>query len=105
MANILPRFYDVTGGAVRIDGVDIRDVTLSSLRDLIGMVPQDTMLFNTTIRNNILYGRLDATEEEIWEAIRAANAEDFIKNLPQGLETMAGDRADSVSVFPLPVPF
>lgn len=92
VANILPRFYDVTGGAVRIDGVDIRDVTLSSLRDLIGMVPQDTMLFNTTIRNNILYGRLDATEEEIWEAIRAANAEDFIKNLPQGLETMAGDR-------------
>ena len=92
VANILPRFYDVIGGAVRIDGVDIRDVTLSSLRDLIGMVPQDTMLFNTTIRNNILYGRLDATEEEIWEAIRAANAEDFIKNLPQGLETIAGDR-------------
>lgn len=92
VANILPRFYDVTGGAVYIDGVDIRDVTLSSLREQIGMVPQDTMLFNTTIKDNILYGRLDATDEEIWEAVRAANAEEFIKVLPQGLQTMAGDR-------------
>lgn len=92
VANILPRFYDVTGGAVYIDGVDIRDVTLSSLREQIGMVPQDTMLFNTTIKDNILYGRLDATDEEIWEAVRAANAEEFIKALPQGLQTMAGDR-------------
>lgn len=92
VANILPRFYDVTGGAVYIDGVDIRDVTLSSLREQIGMVPQDTMLFNTTIKDNILYGRLDATDEEIWEAVRVANAEEFIKALPQGLQTMAGDR-------------
>ena len=92
VANILPRFYEVTGGAVYIDGVDIRDVTLSSLREQIGMVPQDTMLFNTTIKDNILYGRLDATDEEIWEAVRAANAEEFIKALPQGLQTMAGDR-------------
>ena len=92
VANILPRFYDVTGGAVYIDGVDIRDVTLSSLREQIGMVTQDTMLFNTTIKDNILYGRLDATDEEIWEAVRAANAEEFIKALPQGLQTMAGDR-------------
>ncbi|MBS6480812.1 MAG: ABC transporter ATP-binding protein [Dialister sp.] len=92
VANILPRFYDVTGGAVYIDGVDIRDVTLSSLREQIGMVPQDTMLFNTTIKDNILYGRLDATDEEIWEAVRAANAEEFIKALSQGLQTMAGDR-------------
>ena len=97
VANILPRFYDVTGGAVYIDGVDIRDVTLSSLREQIGMVPQDTMLFNTTIKDNILYGRLDATDEEIWEAVRAANAEEFIKALPQGLQTMAGDRGGVLS--------
>lgn len=92
IANILPRFYDVTGGAVLIDGTDIRDVTLSSLRDAIGLVPQDTLLFNTTIRANILYGRLDATEEEMWDAIRSANAESFIRQLPQGIETRVGDR-------------
>lgn len=92
IANILPRFYDVTGGAVLIDGTDIRDVTLGSLRDQIGLVPQDTLLFNTTIRENILYGRLDATDEEVWEAVRAANAEAFVKELPQGIETKVGDR-------------
>lgn len=92
IANILPRFYDVTGGAVLIDGTDIRDVTLGSLRDQIGLVPQDTLLFNTTIRQNILYGRLDATDEEVWEAVRAANAEAFVKELPQGIETKVGDR-------------
>lgn len=92
IANILPRFYDVTGGAVTIDGTDIRDVTVGSLRDHIGLVPQDTLLFNTTIKNNILYGRLDATDEEIWEAVRAANAEHFIRELPMGIETRVGDR-------------
>lgn len=92
IANILPRFYDVTGGTVLIDGTDIRDVTLGSLRDQIGLVPQDTLLFNTTIRENILYGRLDATDEEVWEAVRAANAEAFVKELPQGIETKVGDR-------------
>lgn len=92
VANILPRFYDVTGGAVYIDGQDIRDVTLGSLREAIGMVPQDTLLFNTTIKQNILYGRLDATDEEVWAAVRASNAEDFIKSLPNGIETRVGDR-------------
>ncbi len=92
IANILPRFYDVTGGEVLIDGVDIRDVTIGSLREAIGMVPQDTLLFNTTIKNNILYGRLDAMEEEIWDAVRAANAEAFIRALPDGIETKVGDR-------------
>ncbi len=92
IANILPRFYDVTGGEVLIDGVDIRDVTIGSLREAIGMVPQDTLLFNTTIKNNILYGRLDATEEEIWDAVRAANAEAFIRALPDEIETKVGDR-------------
>lgn len=92
IANILPRFYDVTGGSVRIDGTDIRDVTIGSLRDHIGLVPQDTLLFNTTIKNNILYGRLNATDEEVWEAVRAANAEHFIRELPMGIETRVGDR-------------
>lgn len=89
---MLPRFYDVTGGAICIDGVDIRDVTVGSLRDNIGLVPQDTLLFNTTIKENVLYGRLDATDEEVWDAIRAANAEKFIQGLPRGIDTKVGDR-------------
>ena len=92
IANLLPRFYDVTGGAICIDGVDIRDVTAGSLRDNIGLVPQDTLLFNTTIKENVLYGRLDATDEEVWDAIRAANAEKFIQGLPRGIDTKVGDR-------------
>lgn len=92
IANILPRFYDVTGGAVYIDGTDIRDVTLGSLRDAIGLVPQDTILFNTTIKDNILYGRLDATENEIWDAVKNSNAEAFIRQLPHGIDTKVGDR-------------
>ena len=91
IANLLPRFYDVTGGAICIDGVDIRDVTVGSLRDNIGLVPQDTLLFNTTIKENVLYGRLDATDEEVWDAIRAANAEKFIQGLPRGIDTKVGD--------------
>ena len=92
IANLLPRFYDVTGGAICIDGIDIRDVTVGSLRDNIGLVPQDTLLFNTTIKENVLYGRLDATDEEVWDAIRAANAEKFIQGLPRGIDTKVGDR-------------
>lgn len=92
IANLLPRFYDVTGGAIYIDGVDIRDVAVGSLRDNIGLVPQDTLLFNTTIKENVLYGRLDATDEEVWAAVRAANAEKFVKGLPHGIETKVGDR-------------
>lgn len=92
IANLLPRFYDVTGGAILIDGVDIRDVTVGSLRDNIGLVPQDTLLFNTSIKENVLYGRLDATDEEVWRAIRFANAEKFVKELPNGIDTKVGDR-------------
>ncbi len=92
IANLLPRFYDVTGGALLIDGVDIRDVTVGSLRDNIGLVPQDTLLFNTSIKENVLYGRLDATDEEVWRAIRFANAEKFVKELPNGIDTKVGDR-------------
>lgn len=92
IANLLPRFYEVTGGEIDIDGTDIRKATLGSLRDQIGLVPQDTLLFNTSIKDNVLYGRLDATDEEVWAAIRAANAEKFIKELPNGIDTKVGDR-------------
>ena len=92
IANLLPRFYDVTGGGIYIDGMDIRESTISSLREHIGLVPQDTLLFNTTIKENILYGRLDATDEEVWEAVKAANAEKFVRGLPNGIETKVGDR-------------
>lgn len=92
IANLIPRFYDVTAGAIKIDGHDIRDVTLASLREQIGIVPQDTALFNTTIQENIRYGRLDATAEEVEAAVRAANAEEFVRQLPQGLQTPIGDR-------------
>ncbi|MDU5027849.1 MAG: lipid A export permease/ATP-binding protein MsbA [Negativicoccus succinicivorans] len=92
IANLIPRFYDVTAGAIKIDGHDIRDVTLASLREQIGIVPQDTALFNTTIEENIRYGRLDATAEEVEAAVRAANAEEFVRQLPQGLQTPIGDR-------------
>ena len=92
IANLLPRFYDVTGGGIYIDGMDIRESTISSLREHIGLVPQDTLLFNTTIKENILYGRLDATDEEVWEAVKVANAEKFIRGLPNGIETKVGDR-------------
>lgn len=92
MANLLPRFYDVSTGAICIDGMDIRDVTVGSLRENIGLVPQDTLLFNTTIKENVLYGRLDATDEEVWAAIKAANAENFIRELPHGIDTKVGDR-------------
>ena len=92
VANLLPRFYDVSVGAICIDGMDIRDVTVGSLRENIGLVPQDTLLFNTTIKENVLYGRLDATDEEVWAAIKAANAENFIRELPHGIDTKVGDR-------------
>ena len=97
IANLLPRFYDVTGGAIRIDGVDVRDVTFTSLRENIGLVPQDTMLFNATVRENILYGRLDATDEEIIAAAKAANAYEFIEKLPNGFDTVVGERGNSLS--------
>ena len=97
VANLLPRFYDVTAGSLTIDGIDVRDVTFSSLRQQIGLVPQETMLFNATIRENILYGRLDATDEEIVAAAKAANAHNFIMDLPGGYEANIGDRGNSLS--------
>ena len=82
IANLIPRFYDVSSGAIAIDGLDIRDVTLNSLRSQIGIVPQETLLFSTSILENIRYGRLDATDDEVIEAARAANAHEFIEQMP-----------------------
>lgn len=97
VANLLPRFYDVTGGSLTIDGIDVRDVTFSSLRQQIGLVPQETMLFNASVRENILYGRLDASDEEVVAAAKAANAHDFIMEMPGGYDAMVGDRGNSLS--------
>ncbi len=97
LANLLPRFYDVTGGSIRIDGRDIRDFQLASLRSKIGIVAQDTFLFNDTVANNIRYGRAGATEEQVREAARNALAEEFILALPEGYETRIGERGTKLS--------
>jgi ATP-binding cassette subfamily B multidrug efflux pump len=97
VVNLIPRFYDVTGGAVRVDGVDVRDVTLESLRRQIAMVLQDTFLFSATIRDNIAYGCLDAAEDTVIAAARAARAHDFILALPEGYDTVIGERGVTLS--------
>ena len=97
IANLIPRFYDVTDGQILIDGRDIRDVTIASLREQIGIVPQETMLFSTTVRENIRYGRLDATDAEVEAAAKAANADEFIRELPKGYDTQIGERGLNLS--------
>ena len=97
IANLLPRFYDVNKGDIKIDGHSVREVTLDSLREQVGIVPQETMLFNGSVYNNILYGRLDATKKEIEAAAKAANAHDFIMQLTDGYETKLGDRGVNLS--------
>lgn len=97
IANLLPRFYDVNKGDIKIDGHSVREVTLDSLREQVGIVPQETMLFNGSVYNNILYGRLDATKEEIEAAAKAANAHDFIMQFTDGYETKLGDRGVNLS--------
>ena len=97
VASLLPRFYDAINGSITIDGQDIRKVTLDSLREQVGIVPQETVLFNGSVYDNILYGRLDATREEVEAAAKAANAHDFIMQLPDGYETMLGDRGMNIS--------
>ena len=89
--NLVPRFYEISAGEILIDHAPARDVTLESLRDNIGLVTQETLLFNDTIRANIAYGRLDATQEEIEQAARNAAAHDFIAELPDGYDTMVGE--------------
>ncbi len=97
VSRLLYRFYDVTGGAIRIDGEDIFDVTQSSLRAAIGMVPQDTVLFNDTIRYNIEYGRPGATREEVENAARLAQIHEFVLGLPKGYDTVVGERGLKLS--------
>ncbi|KUO65993.1 MAG: metal ABC transporter permease [Alphaproteobacteria bacterium BRH_c36] len=97
ISRILFRFYDIRSGSVRIDGQDIRDVTQTSLRAAIGVVPQDTVLFNDTILYNIKYGRPDATDEEIVAAAKLAQIHDFIQGMPQGYATMVGERGLKLS--------
>ncbi|MBP3542660.1 MAG: ABC transporter ATP-binding protein, partial [Lachnospiraceae bacterium] len=97
LCSLIPRFYDVNDGVIRIDGTDIRDVTLKSLRDNIGIVQQDVYLFTGTVMENIRYGRPDATEEEIIAAAKNANAHEFIMNLPDGYDTYIGQRGVKLS--------
>jgi ATP-binding cassette, subfamily B, multidrug efflux pump len=95
--NLIPRFYDVTEGAVKIDDIDVRDVTRESLRKQIGIVLQDTFLFSDTVMNNIRYGRLEATDEEVIEAATLASADTFIERLPNGYQTVLGERGSGLS--------
>jgi ABC-type transport system involved in Fe-S cluster assembly fused permease/ATPase subunit len=97
ISRILYRFYDIKSGSVTIDGQDIRDVTQESLRSIIGIVPQDTVLFNDTVRYNIAYGRIGASEAEIQEAARLAQIDKFITHLPQGYDAMVGERGLKLS--------
>jgi ATP-binding cassette subfamily B protein len=97
ICSLLPRFYEVEAGSILIDGIDIRDMTLKSLRSHIGIVQQDVFLFAGTIRENIAYGRLDATEAEIAEAARRARLDQVIASLPAGLDTVIGERGVKLS--------
>lgn len=95
--NLIPRFYDPTSGFIEVDGHDLRTVTQASLRDQLAIVPQETILFGGTIRENILYGKLDASEAEVIAAARAANAHDFIVEFPNGYDTVVGERGAKLS--------
>ena len=97
IANLLTRFYDVKDGSIAIDGIDIKDVELSSLRQLMGLVTQDSILFNDSIRVNVSLGKLDATDEEIIDALKIANAYEFVKDLPNGIHTNIGDSGNKLS--------
>ncbi|MFG1878891.1 ABC transporter ATP-binding protein [Sphaerisporangium sp. NPDC049003] len=97
ITSLVSRLYDVTGGAVRVNGVDVRDATLASLRDTVGVVTQDAHLFHDTIGANLRYARPGATDEEIWEALRAAQIGELIEALPDGLDTVVGDRGYRLS--------
>ena len=95
--NLLPRFYDVTHGSVKIDGVDVRDVTAESIRKQVGIVLQDTFLFSASVMDNIRFGRPDATDEEVYAAAKLANADSFIERLPEKYETVLGERGSGLS--------
>ena len=91
IVNLIPRFYDVSGGSVMLDDDDVRDLTLEGLRSQVAIVQQDVFLFSGTIGENIAYGKLDANEDEIWAAARRAQLDDFIRSQPDGLETVIGE--------------
>ena len=97
IANLLTRFYDVQNGHIKIDGIDIKDFNLQSLRGLMGLVTQDSILFNDTIKNNLLLGKQNATDAEIIDALKVANAYEFVKDLPDGIETNIGDSGNKLS--------
>ena len=97
LVNLIPRFYEVSGGKVAVDGVDVRELDLKSLRSKISICMQDTMLFSGTIKDNIRYGRSDASEEEVVEAAKAAQAHDFISSFPEGYDTVVGQRGVNLS--------
>jgi subfamily B ATP-binding cassette protein MsbA len=97
LVNLIPRFYDPTRGRIEIDGIDIAGVTLGSLRSQIGIVPQEPILFSGSAGENIAYGRPEASFEEIQAAARAANADEFIRELPEGYDTPVGERATKLS--------
>ncbi|MBD2530929.1 ATP-binding cassette domain-containing protein [Nostoc flagelliforme FACHB-838] len=97
MADLLPRFYDPTSGCITLDGIDLRDFDLKSVRKAMGIVSQDTFLFNDSVRNNIAYGRPEASDDEIFTASKRANAYEFISKLPQGFDTQIGDRGVMLS--------
>ena len=97
LAQLVPRLYDVTGGSVRIDGVDVRDYTQESLRSVVGVVSQDAHLFHDTVGNNLRYARPEASDAELMAAARAAQIEDLILSLPEGLDTLVGDRGHRLS--------
>ncbi|MGH3009320.1 MAG: ABC transporter ATP-binding protein [Gaiellaceae bacterium] len=97
LASLVPRFYDVESGRVLVDGVDVRDVTLDSLRREIGVIPQDPFLFSTTVRENIAFGRPQMTEEEVERVARLAQAHEFVERLPQGYDTVIGERGITLS--------
>ncbi len=97
IANLVTRFYDVNEGAIKIDGENIKDITQRSLRDLLGLVTQDSILFNDTIKDNLLVAKQDATEEEIIDALKIANAWEFVKDLPLGIQTNIGDSGNKLS--------
>ena len=98
LLSLVPRFYDPTAGSITLDGRDIRQITKKSLRAQIAIVLQDTLLFSTTVRENVAYGRPDATEEEIIEAARRAQADEFIREMPQGYDNLVGERGGHLSV-------
>ena len=97
LVHLIPRFFDVSSGRILIDDNDVRDVTLESLRSQIGIVTQETVLFNDTVRNNIAYGQPHVSQKKVEEAARAARAQEFIRGLPEGYNTMIGERGVRLS--------